>query len=64
MKVNKTIIQYVSRSYLHLHFVALYIEESTTAKVSASNWEDQRTYNNIASLVFVELDCIQFDYIL
>ena len=51
-------------SYLHLHFVALYIEESTTDKVSASNWEDQRTYNNIASLVFVELDCIQFDYIL
>ena len=26
--------------------------------------EDQHTYNNIASLVFVELDCIQFDYIL
>jgi hypothetical protein len=29
----------------------------------ASNSKDQRTYNLIASLVFVELDCIQFDYI-
>jgi hypothetical protein len=28
-------------------------------KVSASN-----TYNNIASFVYVDLDCIQFDYIL
>ena len=47
--LKKKIIQSFSRSYLHLIFVALYIEESTTDKVSASNWEDQRTYNNIAS---------------
>ena len=32
--------------------------------VQASSLEDQHTYNNIASSVFVELDCIQFDYIL
>jgi hypothetical protein len=31
--------------------------------VQASNLEDQCVHKNIASLVFVELDCIQFDYI-
>ena len=36
----------------------------TLDNASASNIEDQHTYNNIASFVFVELDCIQFDYIL
>ena len=32
-------------------------------RLSASNSKDQHTYNLIASLVFVELDFIQFDYI-
>ena len=32
-------------------------------RLLASNSKDQRTYNLIASLAFVELDCIQFDYI-
>ena len=36
----------------------------TLDNASASNIEDQHTYNNIVSFVFVGLECIQFDYIL
>ena len=57
-KQTKTFIQSVSRSYL----LTAIIQRFHTV-IMASNSKDQHTYSLIASLVFVESDCIQFDYI-
>ena len=45
------------------HNKKMYLLITNSDKELASNSMDQHTYSHIASLVVVELDCIQFDYI-